>query len=38
MQLGEDGVQYYATQYEKRWWVVEVKDNQLQRVTTQTDF
>ncbi|WP_368921050.1 hypothetical protein, partial [Providencia vermicola] len=38
MRLGEDGVQYYATQHEKRWWVVEVKDNQLQRVTTQTDF
>ncbi|PVF73574.1 hypothetical protein [Proteus mirabilis] len=38
MRLGEDGVQYYAMQHEKRWWVVEVKDNQLQRVTTQTDF
>ena len=36
--LGDDGTQYYATQHDKRWWVVEVNGNQLQRVTTQTDF
>ncbi|MTC39325.1 phage head morphogenesis protein [Providencia alcalifaciens] len=36
--LSDDGIQYYATQHGRYWWVVAVKDHMLQSITMQNDF